>query len=169
MKPGTEPPAAFRWPVRVYFEDTDAGGVVYHATYLNFLERARTEWLRSLGFEQDRLREEQGVLFVVRRMGIEYRSSARFNDQLTVTSALSGQGRASLDFEQTVLREADASLCCRAKVNVACVDAGRMRPTRIPEAVLGAVSGIVSVPVVEAGSIRGSVSGAVQSESVDGL
>jgi acyl-CoA thioester hydrolase len=169
MKPETEPPAAFRWPVRVYFEDTDAGGVVYHATYLNFLERARTEWLRALGFEQDRLREEQGVLFVVRRMGIEYRSSARFNDQLTVTSSLSGHGRASLDFEQMVLREADGSRCCQANVNVACVDAARMRPTRIPEVILGAISGIVSVPVAGAGSIRGSVSGAVQSESVDGL
>ncbi len=143
MNPATEPSAAFRWLVRVYFEDTDAGGVVYHATYLHFMERARTEWLRALGFEQDRLRADQGVLFVVRRMGIEYRGAARFNDLLVVTSRLSGQGRASLDFEQTVLREADGSLCCRASVNVACVDAERMRPTRMPQGILAALSGFV--------------------------
>jgi acyl-CoA thioester hydrolase len=173
MKPETEPSAAFRWPVRVYFEDTDAGGVVYHATYLNFLERARTEWLRALGFEQDRLREEQGVLFTVRRLGIEYRSPARFNDQLTVTSSLSGHGGASLDFEQTVWRVADGGLCCRASVNVACVDAARMRPTRIPAVILDAMAGIASGPVSGPGSIRGSIRGsisdAVQSESIDGL
>ena len=139
IKPETAPSPAFLWPVRVYFEDTDAGGVVYHATYLNFLERARTEWLRALGFEQDRLRDEQGVLFVVRRMGIEFRGSARFNDQLTVSAALTGRGRASLDFAQSVVRDADGVVCIRASINIACVDAVRMRPARIPEAILMAV------------------------------
>lgn len=168
MKPEAEPSAAFRWPVRVYFEDTDAGGVVYHATYLRFMERARTEWLRALGFEQDRLRDEQGVLFVVRRLGIDYRRSARFNEQLIVTSSLCGHSRASLDFEQAVSREADARLCCHAKVNIACVDAVRMRPTRIPETLLGALAGVVSGADGGAGSILGSVADAVSSETVDG-
>jgi acyl-CoA thioester hydrolase len=139
MNPETVPCAAFRWPVRVYYEDTDAGGVVYHATYLNFMERARTEWLRALGFEQDRLREEQGVLFVARRAGIEYRSVARFNDRLTVTASLSGRGRASFDFAQEVLRDDDGVVCVRASINIACVDAASLRPVRIPEAILLAI------------------------------
>ncbi len=80
----------FRWPVRVYYEDTDAGGVVYHANYLLFMERARTEWLRALGFEQDALRREAGVQFSVRRATIDYLRPALFNDLLTVTVALTG-------------------------------------------------------------------------------
>jgi acyl-CoA thioester hydrolase len=139
MNPETVPCAAFRWPVRVYYEDTDAGGVVYHATYLNFMERARTEWLRALGFEQDRLREELAVLFVARRLGIEFRGAARFNDRLTVTASLSGRGRASLDFAQEVLRDDDGVVCVRASINIACVDAASLRPVRIPEAILLAI------------------------------
>jgi acyl-CoA thioester hydrolase len=139
MTPQSEPSAAFNWPVRVYYEDTDAGGVVYHASYLNFMERARTEWLRSLGFEQDRVRDLLGVVFAVRRISVEFLRPARFNDRLTVTAALAGSGRASLDFEQAVRRDADGTLCCRATVNVACVDVERMRATRIPPAILGAV------------------------------
>jgi acyl-CoA thioester hydrolase len=131
---------AFRWPVRVYYEDTDAGGVVYHATYLNFMERARTEWLRALGFEQDRLRETLGVLFVVRRMDIAFKVSARFNDLLTVNVALAARGGASLDFEQTVVRDADGTVCCRADVSVVCVDAERMRPARIPEIIVSEIA-----------------------------
>lgn len=146
------PPAAFQWPVRVYFEDTDAGGVVYHATYLHFLERARTEWLRALGFEQDRLRAEQGVLFVVRRLAIDYVRSAGFNDQLVVTASLSGRGPASFDFAQSVLSGADGSVYCRATVNVACVDAERMRPIRIPNAILHALSGAPSGTEIQAGT-----------------
>ncbi len=86
----------FSLPVRVYYEDTDSGGVVYYANYLKFMERARTEWLRSLGFEQDALREREGVIFAVRRAEIDYRKPAVFNDLLTVTADLSGSGRASL-------------------------------------------------------------------------
>jgi len=139
MSPAQAPSGAFQWPVRVYYEDTDAGGVVYHATYLRYMERARTEWLRALGFEQRRLRAEVGVLFTVRRMDIEYLRPARLDDALTVTAALAGRGRASLDFVQTVLRAADETLCCRARVNVACIDAERMRPARTPAAILEAL------------------------------
>ncbi|HGX92774.1 MAG TPA: YbgC/FadM family acyl-CoA thioesterase, partial [Candidatus Tenderia sp.] len=78
----------FSWPVRVYYEDTDAGGVVYHASYLCFLERARTEWLRSLGLEQDVLRQRDNILFAVRHIDIAYLKPARFNDQLDVTAAV---------------------------------------------------------------------------------
>jgi acyl-CoA thioester hydrolase len=123
---------AFEWPVRIYYEDTDAGGVVYHARYLHFLERARTEWLRALGFEQTRLRGEQGILFVVRGMRLDFARPARLDQALRVTLSLTAQRRASLDVEQRIL-DADAGhLCCRAEVNIACLDAERLRPTRIP-------------------------------------
>ena len=92
----------FVWPVRVYWEDTDAGGVVYYANYLKFLERARSEWLRSRGWEQDRLREEQGVVFVVRRAEIDYLAPARYNDQLDVRCTPTELGRATLVVAQAV-------------------------------------------------------------------
>jgi acyl-CoA thioester hydrolase len=128
-----------RLTVRVYYEDTDAGGVVYHARYLHFMERARTEWLRALGFEQDRLRAERGVLFAVRRMDVAFLRPARFNDLLVVASTVAHCGRASLDFEQHVLRPDDDTLCCRAAVNVACLDAERLRPVRTPEDIMTAI------------------------------
>lgn len=128
-----------RLTVRVYYEDTDAGGVVYHARYLHFMERARTEWLRTLGFEQDRLRAEQGVLFAVRRLDIAFLQPARFNELLVVESAVTHCGRASLDFEQRLLRPGDDTLCARATVNVACIDAERLRPARIPEDMMTAI------------------------------
>ncbi len=120
----------FVWPVRVYWEDTDAGGVVYYANYLKFLERARSEWLRSLGFEQDEMAERDGVLFVVRRVEADYLSPARFNDLLTVSSRLVEIGRASLQMAQTIAR-GDKPLF-EARVRVACVDAHDFRPVRIP-------------------------------------
>ncbi len=125
--------------VRVYYEDTDAGGVVYHARYLHFLERARTEWLRALGFEQDRMRTEQGVLFAVRRVDIAFLRPARFNDLLIVESRLTQCGRASLDFHQRVLRPDDDTLTCQAGVNLACLGAERLRPARIPVDILSAI------------------------------
>lgn len=128
-----------RLEVRVYFEDTDAGGVVYHARYLHFMERARTEWLRALGFEQHRVRADHGVLFAVRRMDIAFVHPARFDDLLRVESAVTGHGRASLDFAQQVLRADDGQPCCRAAVNIACVDAERLRPARIPEDIMTAI------------------------------
>jgi acyl-CoA thioester hydrolase len=132
-------PPPFRLTLRVYYEDTDAGGVVYHARYLHFMERARTEWLRALGFEQDRLRDEQGVLFAVRRMELAFLFPARFNDLLIIESRLSHAGRASFDFAQRVLRAADDKPCCEAAVNIACIDAARLRPARIPEEIMTAL------------------------------
>lgn len=128
----------FEWPVRVYYEDTDAGGVVYHARYLHFLERARTEWLRSLGFEQARLRSEQGILFAVRKMSLDFLRPAFLDQGLRLTLAVASRRRACLDFEQQVLDATDGQPCCRAQVNVACIDARGLRPTRIPEVLLSA-------------------------------
>lgn len=139
------PAAAFCWPVRVYYEDTDAGGVVYHARYLYFMERARTEWLRRLGFEQDLLRSAHGVLFAVRRMSLEFLRPARFNDQLEIMAIPTSHGRASLDFAQQVRRPSDDILCCRASVNVACLEAVSLRPARIPTALLAALAATAPV------------------------
>lgn len=121
---------AFSWPVRVYWEDTDAGGVVYYANYLKFLERARTEWLRALGIEQTELAERDGVLFVVRRVEADYLRPARFNDALLVDCSLLDAGRASLEIGQSVVRGGEVLLTARVKV--ACVTSGQFRPARIP-------------------------------------
>jgi acyl-CoA thioester hydrolase len=144
MAPEDPAAPAFDWPVRVYYEDTDAGGVVYHARYLHFMERARTEWLRSLGFGQDWLRAEHGVLFAVRRMDMKFLSPARFDEQLRATAALTGFGRASIDFSQAVLRAADGSPCCRAGVNIACLDAAGFRPARIPEPIIETLTNLTA-------------------------
>lgn len=120
----------FDWPVRVYWEDTDAGGVVYYANYLKFLERARTEWLSALGLEQDRMLREAGILFVVRRVEADYLKAARFNDRLRVSSRLHELARASLVMEQQVFKGEDCLFMARVKV--ACVGAGDFRPARIP-------------------------------------
>jgi len=123
----------FIWPVRVYYEDTDSGGVVYYANYLKFMERARTEWLRSLGFEQDRLIEEENVIFAVRHVEADFLSPARFNDALVATASISEQRRASLTFRQEIRRETDDQVLCRGEVKVACLDAKRLRPIALPE------------------------------------
>lgn len=128
----TEP--QFVWPVRVYWEDTDAGGVVYYANYLKFLERARTEWLRALGIEQTELAEQDGVLFVVRRVEADYLKPARFNDALTVECRLAEIGRASLEMDQGIRRGEE--LLLSARVRAACVTAGQFRPARIPAHIL---------------------------------
>ncbi len=104
----------FIWPVRVYYEDTDSGGVVYYANYLKFMERARTEWLRQLGFEQDELLEKEGILFAVRRVSVDYLRPARFNDELLVSASISKQGRASLTFQQEI-RMLTARRCAVAR------------------------------------------------------
>src|SRR4030066_1801109 len=95
----------FSMPVRVYYEDTDSGGVVYHSNYLNFMERARTEWLRALGFEQDELLRRDGVIFAVRSANIEFLKPARFNDLLQATVQISRRGQASLSFAQEIRRD----------------------------------------------------------------
>lgn len=123
----------FIWPVRVYYEDTDSGGVVYYANYLKFMERARTEWLRSLGFEQDELRDRDGIIFAVRSAAAEYLRPARFNDCLQVVSRLSDHGKASFTFEQEIKRDGEnGELLCTGVVRVACLDAASMRPCPIP-------------------------------------
>lgn len=127
----------FVWPVRVYYEDTDSGGVVYYANYLRFMERARTEYLRSLGFEQDQLAAEEGVIFAVRALDVDYRKPARFNDLLTVTAQITRRGQASLVFEQQILREErDPAVLCSGRVKIACLDAATFTPTPIPSKLL---------------------------------
>ncbi|MFZ3041803.1 MAG: tol-pal system-associated acyl-CoA thioesterase [Thiobacillus sp.] len=129
---------AFHWPVRVYWEDTDAGGVVYYANYLKFMERARSEWLRACGFEQDVLRDEAGVVFVVRRVAIDYLSPARFNDQLEVSVGLRETGRASLAVQQELMR--GATCLATAEVKLACVDAVHFKPVKMPATILQALT-----------------------------
>ena len=124
----------FHWPVRVYYEDTDSGGVVYYANYLKFMERGRTEWLRSLGFEQDRLAHELGLIFAVTEVDVRYLRPARFNDALTVTARVIERGRASLRFEQSVRRGED--VLCEGRIRIASLDAAGFRPRAIPAGLL---------------------------------
>ena len=126
----TEP---FLWPTRVYYEDTDAGGVVYYANYLRFMERARTEWLRAVGVEQDRLRAEQEVIFVVVAVEIQFSSPAKFNDSLEVSVKVTELNNASLTFAQDVTR--DGKLLCHATVRVASVVPETLKPRRLPSQV----------------------------------
>lgn len=119
-----------RLPVRVYYEDTDAGGVVYHANYLKFFERARTEWLRAMGIEQDWLRDTENLIFVVRGMEIDFQRPARFNDGLETQSEITQVGRASLIMRQTLHRQ--EQLLCAAEVRLAVVHATHWRPCRLP-------------------------------------
>ena len=121
----------FSWPVRIYYEDTDAGGIVYNANYLKFLERARTEWLRQLGIEQDQLLQ-LGVAFVVRHIDIEFRNAARFNQRLTVSCQVAQQKRASLIFSQEIADETGRTIVT-AKVTIACVNITAMKPIAIPD------------------------------------
>ncbi|WAK03144.1 tol-pal system-associated acyl-CoA thioesterase [Methylobacter sp. YRD-M1] len=120
----------FIWPVRVYYEDTDAGGVVYYANYLKFFERARTEMLRAMGYEQDQLMAE-GIIFVVRSIQVDYLIPARFNEQLQVSADLSLVKKASFDFEQQITRGDE--VLCKGIIRVACLDVQTMRPKAIPE------------------------------------
>ena len=120
----------FDWPVRVYYEDTDGGGVVYHANYLKFMERARTEWLRSLGFEQTVLKSQMRIMFVVRGLALQYLRPANFDDALMVSTRLTRTGRSLLQFEQTICR--DDILLTQATVEVACIDAEKFKPVPIP-------------------------------------
>lgn len=121
----------FRWPIRVYYEDTDAAGIVYHANYLRFMERARTEWLRALGFEQDVLARDYGVVFVITASTLAFKRAARFNDELVVRSRLERLRGASIEFEQTITDHLDSTLCCARNV-VACVTRSGLQPRRIP-------------------------------------
>jgi acyl-CoA thioester hydrolase len=133
----------FSLPVRVYFQDTDAGGVVFHGTYLNFLERARTEWLRSLGFDQRALQERDGVLLIVRALEVSYLRPALLDDALMVTAGIKHLGRAQITLEQEVLRAQEPLV--RASVNLACVHANGMRPVPLPNQVHAALSAAAGV------------------------
>jgi acyl-CoA thioester hydrolase len=127
--------SGFVWPARVYWEDTDGGGIVYYANYLRFLERARSEWLRQLGHSQQQLVREQGILFTVVSLEIEYRAPARLDDELEISCEPRPQGPASLRFAQAVWRRApgaERELLAEASVRVACVDARTLRPRRLP-------------------------------------
>jgi acyl-CoA thioester hydrolase len=130
--PDTAPP--FVWPLRVYWEDTDAGGVVFYANYLKFFERARTEWLRGLGFSQERLRLDTGVMFVVTDTAVRYRQPARLDDRLQVSVRIVEQGRASLVIDQQARR--DGTLLAEGRIRIGCVDAQRFTPCRLPNVIL---------------------------------
>ena len=125
----------FSFPIRVYYEDTDAGGVVYHAQYLNFFERCRTEWLRQLGYEQDELRVSGNTLFVVSSLSIEYLKPALFNQQLIVTTEVTDLGASRLIMKQQILRQSDAGnneVIVQGRVTLACLDSDKFKPKRIP-------------------------------------
>jgi acyl-CoA thioester hydrolase len=126
-----EMPSVFTWTVRVYYEDTDAGGIVYYANYLKFFERARTEWLRSLGIHQQDLLTTEGAAFVVRSASVDYLNAARLDDQLTLRSSIEKLGRASVQFAQQAWR--GDTLLASAQVKVGCVDAATLRPRSIPD------------------------------------
>jgi acyl-CoA thioester hydrolase len=123
----------FGWPVRVYWEDTDGGGIVYYANYLRFLERSRTEWLRSLGFSQQQMAREPGVLFMVVNLSVDYRRPARLDDELLVTSAAQADGAVCMRFAQRILRGVEPVPLLTAEVRVACVDARTLRPRKLPQ------------------------------------
>ena len=121
---------AFAFPVRIYYEDTDAGGVVYHANYLRFMERARTEWLRIQGYELNRLEQEYGFLFAVRSANIDYIKPARLNDLLNIQVSIARTGKASLDIDHEVYR--DEEILCRARIKLAGIDVDSFRPKALP-------------------------------------
>jgi acyl-CoA thioester hydrolase len=121
----------FTWPVRVYYEDTDAGGVVYHAQYLNFMERARTEWLRELGFDQTLLATEQNIMFVAHEVQVKFAKPARLNDLLHVTATVESARHFSLIFAQKILR--DKEIIARATVGIASVNTQTLKPAELPE------------------------------------
>ena len=145
---------SFLWPVRIYWEDTDAGGIVYYANYLKFMERARSEWLRSIGVEQGLLQQEQGLMFVVVEAETHFHKPARYGELLQVSCDIDESRRASLTFRQNIVRgiaddpasnevvenRAKGALLVSARVRVACLDARKFRPRPLPAAVLRAMN-----------------------------
>jgi acyl-CoA thioester hydrolase len=134
-------PSEFIWPLRVYYEDTDAGGVVFYANYLKFFERARTEWLRAAGIEQNVLADTERILFVVRSTGVDYHAPAKLDDELKLSVVVERMGRASVHFVQEAWREGKGApqLLATGRIRVACVDADLFRPTAIPDSVLAKI------------------------------
>jgi len=129
--------SAFEFPVRVYWEDTDAGGIVFYANYLKFFERARTEWLRAAGVEQHQLREETGIIFVVASTSVRYLAPARLDDMLTLTVEPEPAGRASLVVRQRALR--GETLLAEGEIRIGCVRADDLKPQRLPDEVVQAI------------------------------
>ncbi len=121
----------FILPVRIYYEDTDAGGVVYHSNYLNFFERARTEMLRNLGFEQNELRQKSGIIFAVRNIEIDYLRPAKFDDLIYVSAEILHKKKASLTFEQTI--KCGEITLCTCSCRIACLNVDNLKPTAIPD------------------------------------
>jgi acyl-CoA thioester hydrolase len=124
----------FTWPIRVYYEDTDAGGVVFYANYLKYFERARTEWLRAAGIEQKLLAENQGIIFVVKSVALDYHAPAKLDDELKVTVVVEKQGRASIQVTQEawLLKEGHQELLTTGRIKVGCIDGQTFRPCVIP-------------------------------------
>jgi acyl-CoA thioester hydrolase len=135
--PTSAGPPPFSWPVRVYWEDTDAGGIVYYANYLKFFERARTEWLRAKGVHQQALREQTGGMFVVSQAQVNYLKSARLDDELLLTTALTQSGRVAMTIDQQAWRKHPDKpvLLCEATIRASWVSAIG-KPARIPQVIL---------------------------------
>jgi len=134
--------SAFLWHARVYWEDTDAGGIVYYANYLRFLERARSEWLRACGISQRSLASEVGLVFTVVALEAQYRRPARLEDLLAISCEPRRERAASLRFEQQIWRDSPAGeLLLRASVRVACLDAQSLKPRRLPEVLIRELEG----------------------------
>lgn len=130
---------SFEFPIRVYWEDTDAGGIVFYANYLKFFERARTEWLRSLGVEQSALKEESGGMFIVAETQVRYLQPARLDDELLVTAQLQTAGRASLIIGQQALMRNSGAALCEGTIRIGWVDSASLKPGRIPLTILEAL------------------------------
>ena len=124
-------PSVFNWSVRVYYEDTDAGGIVFYANYLKFFERARTEWLRALGVQQQNLLDTEQTAFVVKNVTLDYHAAARLDDELSILTSVEKLGRASVQFKQEAWR--GDVLLNTASVKVGCVDVSSMRPRPLPD------------------------------------
>ncbi|MEM6998260.1 MAG: tol-pal system-associated acyl-CoA thioesterase [Pseudomonadota bacterium] len=131
--------AEFKWQVRVYYEDTDAGGVVFYANYLRFMERARTEWLRKVGFDHEQLINDHGLIFAVKNVTIDYKKPGRLDELLTITSSLLKHRGASITFQQIIKNE-NEELLTQAEVKVACINASTMKASPMPEALLTELS-----------------------------
>ena len=122
---------SFKWSVRIYFEDTDSGGVVYHSNYLKFMERARTEWLRSLNLNQSTLKKKDKIMFVVAKVDIDYKKAARFNDELDVVTTVDNIGASKVNLTQNIMKNSE--LYTSAKVSIACIHTDTFKPQRIPK------------------------------------
>ena len=125
----------FSWPVRVYYEDTDAGGIVYYGNYLKFMERARTEWLRSCGIDVAELADTDSLMFTVRAIALDFLKPARLSDNLDVSVAIGRIRKVSVELEQAIVRAED--VLCTGQVRLACVDVDTLKPKAIPKHLLG--------------------------------